>query len=457
LRAMASLVSYGVCQTVCNAGAVACYAGAGLTFGTVTAGVGMPAAALVCNTSLGGCMSLCASKFLAEASVETTASGGVMGPVLAVGGAALASGSAFWAWQAGAFGASATTTVATAGTATSVGSAAGAFGVASATTAVATAGTATALGSAAGAVGAASATSAVATACTATAVGSAAGAVGVASATTAVATAGTATAVGSAAGAFGAASATTTVATAGAAAVLGPAALVVCLVAASAAGIWKWTCTGSNADPDVSSGADKKQVLEAFPKQLRVQIQISEDIAYDEDGGSSSHGGTGPIGKLDTELRQALVAEYMHHYGEFLGREGHVLRGDNGRIIVSFQDDNMWFGKLREVSLPHRVLMTVMDGDAEEQMAQFQPAEQFERTRTGDVFQLGVKGVGYYKDQMAQLQPEEEFEGTRKGYVFKLGEVAQFQHAEEFEGTRKGYVFKLGVRGLGYYKDTMKS
>jgi len=316
LRAMASLVSYGVCQTVCNAGAVACYAGAGLTFGTVTAGVGMPAAALVCNTSLGGCMSLCASKFLAEASVETAASGGVMGPVLAVGGAALTGGSAIWAWKAGAFGASGA-------------SAAGAVGVASATTTVATAGTATALGSAA---------------------------------------------------AVGVASTATTVATAGAATALGPAALVGVLVAASAVGIWKWTHTGGNADPLLSSGAGDEQVLVAFPKQMRVQIQSSEDIAGAtspsrpteaevaacvDDRGSPPHGRTGPIGKLDTDLRQALVAEYMHHYGEFLGREGHVVRVDNGRVIVSFHDDKLWFGKLREESLPHSVLTPVVDGDAE--------------------------------------------------------------------------------------------
>ena len=41
-------LSYGICQTGCNALVVACYAGAGLTFGTVTAGIGMPAAAIGC-------------------------------------------------------------------------------------------------------------------------------------------------------------------------------------------------------------------------------------------------------------------------------------------------------------------------------------------------------------------------------------------------------------------------
>jgi hypothetical protein len=38
--------SCGICQTGCNSLAVACYASAGLTFGTVTAGAGFPAAAV---------------------------------------------------------------------------------------------------------------------------------------------------------------------------------------------------------------------------------------------------------------------------------------------------------------------------------------------------------------------------------------------------------------------------
>ena len=43
---LAGPLAYGICQTGCNAVAVACYAAAGLTFGTVTAGVGIPAAAI---------------------------------------------------------------------------------------------------------------------------------------------------------------------------------------------------------------------------------------------------------------------------------------------------------------------------------------------------------------------------------------------------------------------------
>ena len=35
-------LAYGICQTGCNAVVVACYAAAGFTFGTVTAGAGVP-------------------------------------------------------------------------------------------------------------------------------------------------------------------------------------------------------------------------------------------------------------------------------------------------------------------------------------------------------------------------------------------------------------------------------
>jgi hypothetical protein len=52
-------VAYGICQTGCNALVVSCYAAAGLTFGTVTAGAGVPAAALACNCALGVCMTAC--------------------------------------------------------------------------------------------------------------------------------------------------------------------------------------------------------------------------------------------------------------------------------------------------------------------------------------------------------------------------------------------------------------
>ena len=42
-------VAYGICQAGCSALVVACYSAAGLTFGTITAGIGAPAAAIACN------------------------------------------------------------------------------------------------------------------------------------------------------------------------------------------------------------------------------------------------------------------------------------------------------------------------------------------------------------------------------------------------------------------------
>ncbi|KAI9238970.1 MAG: hypothetical protein BYD32DRAFT_248401 [Podila humilis] len=52
-------LAYGICQTGCNAVVVACYTGAGATFGTVTAGAGIPAAIIGCNSALGVCMAAC--------------------------------------------------------------------------------------------------------------------------------------------------------------------------------------------------------------------------------------------------------------------------------------------------------------------------------------------------------------------------------------------------------------
>ena len=91
-----SLVSYGACQTACNAGVVTCYSAAGLTFGAATFGAAMPAAAVACSTAQGTCMAACSTKFLAEASAETAASGGLMGPAIAVGGVAMSVIGYFW-------------------------------------------------------------------------------------------------------------------------------------------------------------------------------------------------------------------------------------------------------------------------------------------------------------------------------------------------------------------------
>jgi hypothetical protein len=57
--AVAGPLAYGICQTGCNAGVVACYAAAGATFGTVTAGAGVPAVIMGCNAALGVCMAGC--------------------------------------------------------------------------------------------------------------------------------------------------------------------------------------------------------------------------------------------------------------------------------------------------------------------------------------------------------------------------------------------------------------
>lgn len=50
-----------LCDAVgCNTVTVACYAGAGFVFGTVTAGVGTPAVIVACNVALGQCSAACA-------------------------------------------------------------------------------------------------------------------------------------------------------------------------------------------------------------------------------------------------------------------------------------------------------------------------------------------------------------------------------------------------------------
>ncbi|KAJ6462394.1 hypothetical protein C8R47DRAFT_1225541 [Mycena vitilis] len=62
-------IAYALCQTEligaraagCNTVAVACYAGAGLVFGTVVAAPAAPAAALACNAALGTCSGVCAT------------------------------------------------------------------------------------------------------------------------------------------------------------------------------------------------------------------------------------------------------------------------------------------------------------------------------------------------------------------------------------------------------------
>ncbi|CAG8710320.1 36361_t:CDS:2 [Gigaspora margarita] len=63
--ANAGPIVYIVCQSSCNAGWVACYAAGGLVAGTVTGGLGAPAAAILCNIAQGACMAACAASLLA--------------------------------------------------------------------------------------------------------------------------------------------------------------------------------------------------------------------------------------------------------------------------------------------------------------------------------------------------------------------------------------------------------
>lgn len=63
--ATAGPLAYGICQAGCSALVVSCYAAGGLTFGTVTAGLGAPAVAIACNGSYGICQAACAAAILA--------------------------------------------------------------------------------------------------------------------------------------------------------------------------------------------------------------------------------------------------------------------------------------------------------------------------------------------------------------------------------------------------------
>jgi hypothetical protein len=56
----AGIATYGLCQTGCNVAAVACYASAGVIFGTITFGAGVPAAVAACAAQQGVCMGACA-------------------------------------------------------------------------------------------------------------------------------------------------------------------------------------------------------------------------------------------------------------------------------------------------------------------------------------------------------------------------------------------------------------
>ncbi|KAG9075620.1 hypothetical protein FS749_012700 [Ceratobasidium sp. UAMH 11750] len=60
-------IAMGLCYSACNAGYVACCAGAGATAGTFTLGLGAPAALMACSVVQGTCMAAC-TPFLAAPS-----------------------------------------------------------------------------------------------------------------------------------------------------------------------------------------------------------------------------------------------------------------------------------------------------------------------------------------------------------------------------------------------------
>jgi hypothetical protein len=61
LQKYKNFIQGAICSSGCAAVAVACYSAAGAVFGTVTAGVGTPAAILACNSAFGTCMASCAA------------------------------------------------------------------------------------------------------------------------------------------------------------------------------------------------------------------------------------------------------------------------------------------------------------------------------------------------------------------------------------------------------------
>ena len=54
-------ISTGICYSGCALVVNSCYSAGGFVFGTVTAGMGIPAAIKGCNAAFGGCMSKCSS------------------------------------------------------------------------------------------------------------------------------------------------------------------------------------------------------------------------------------------------------------------------------------------------------------------------------------------------------------------------------------------------------------
>eukprot|EP00798_Chlamydomonas_sp_ICE-L_P031907 gene31907-7186_t len=63
------MAATALCYAGCGTAWAACYAAAGLVAGTITAGIGVPAAALACNAAEGTCMGYCIGVAAAEAPV----------------------------------------------------------------------------------------------------------------------------------------------------------------------------------------------------------------------------------------------------------------------------------------------------------------------------------------------------------------------------------------------------
>ena len=69
-QSLAGPLTVGACYTVCNAAVCACYASAGLVFGTQPVGWwaaiwGLPAAAAKCSAAQGVCMAACTALVVA--------------------------------------------------------------------------------------------------------------------------------------------------------------------------------------------------------------------------------------------------------------------------------------------------------------------------------------------------------------------------------------------------------
>jgi hypothetical protein len=62
--ASAGPAAYGICQAGCSAIVMACYSGAGFTWGA-TLGVSAPATIVACNAAFGTCQAACAAVLLA--------------------------------------------------------------------------------------------------------------------------------------------------------------------------------------------------------------------------------------------------------------------------------------------------------------------------------------------------------------------------------------------------------